>query len=276
MTNDDREVSAIRLDQRAREVRALALRMTHHTGLGHAAADMSAADILTVLYWDVLSVDPDNPLDPERDRFICSKSHASAALYSVLSTRGYLMREELMTYGQPHSRLCVAVSNRLLGVELSTGALGHGLSFAVGASLAARLDHSPRRVVVLTGDGELQEGSNWEAVMLAGTHGLENLSLVIDRNRVQKGASTEEINALDPLDDKLRAFGWGVVMVDGHDTAALSTAFSETPFETDRPSCLIAETVKGKGITFMEHDLRWHSKRLTDDQLSQALEEVSR
>ncbi len=268
-------MSQVQLVDRAHEVRRLALSTVHHAGAGHAAADMSAADILTVLYWDFLRVDPKAPDDPERDRFICSKSHASAALYSVLATRGFLPEEELATFGQPNSRLCLAVSSRLPGVEMSTGALGHGLPFAVGAALAARLDRSPRRTVVLTGDGELQEGSNWEAMMFAAARGLEGLTLVVDRNRVQKGASTEEINALEPLEEKLRAFGWEVREVDGHDTVSLAEALAATPLAAARPSCLIARTVKGKGVSFMENDLSWHSGRMTDEQFAQALAELA-
>ena len=263
-------------EEMARYVRISSLAIVHRAGVGHPGADMSSADILSVLYNGVLRVNAADPADPERDRFICSKSHASAALYSALAARGFLSEEELETYGKPFSRLCTAVSNRLPGVELSTGALGHGLPFAVGAAIAARMDRSPRRVVVMTGDGELQEGSNWEALMLAATQKLANLLLVVDRNRVQKGASTEEINALEPLADKMRAFGWAVREVNGHDTAALRAAFESAPFEPGRPSCVLAATVKGKGVSFMENDLAWHSRKLTDALLSQALEELRR
>jgi transketolase len=258
----------------AQYVRATCLTVIHHAGTGHAAADMSAADILSVLYSGVLDVGPENWTDPDRDRFILSKSHASGALYSLLSAKGFLPEEELFTFGKPNSRLCTAVSSRLTGVEFSTGALGHGLPFAVGAAIAARLDGSDRRVVVLTGDGELQEGSNWEAAMLAATRGLDNLTLVVDRNRVQKGASTEDINALEPLEDKWRAFGWAVRTVDGHDHAELFDAFSSVPFEPGRPSCVLASTVKGKGVSFMENHLEWHGKRLTDEDMERALAEI--
>jgi transketolase len=257
-----------------REVRALCLQMVHHAQVGHSGADLSSADILCALYGGVLRVDAANPSDPARDRFILSKSHASAALYSVLSRRGFLPKEELRTFGAPGSRLCTAVSNRLTGVEMSTGALGHGLPFAVGAAIAARIVGSSRRIYVMTGDGELQEGSNWEAAMLAGTRGLDNLTLVVDRNRVQKGASTEEICALEPLEDKWRAFGWGVREVDGHDAWAVREALLAAPFVASRPSCLVANTVKGKGVSFMENHLAWHSRKLTDEDLARALDEI--
>lgn len=261
-------------DRLARYARSTALRVINRTGIGHAAADMSAADILAVLYGAVLDVSPESWDDNERDRLVCSKSHASGALYSILSWKGFLPEDELFSYGQPESRLCTAVSSRLAGVEFSTGALGHGLPFAVGAAIAARLDGSPRRVFVMTGDGELQEGSNWEAAMLAATRGLDNLTLVVDRNRVQKGASTEDINALEPLRDKFASFGWAVREVDGHDHADLIAAFEALPFEPGRPSCVLAETVKGKGVSFMENHLEWHSKRLTDADMERALAEI--
>lgn len=260
--------------QLARRVRATALRTLQRTGVGHPAADLSVADILTVLYAAVLKVDGANPDDPERDRLVVSKSHCSGALYSLLALKGFFPPDELDSYGQPHSRLCAAVSHRTPGVEFSTGALGHGLPFAVGAALAARIDDSPRRVVVLTGDGELQEGSNWEALMLASTRGLDNLTLVVDRNRVQKGASTEDISALEPLEAKLQSFGWAVRTLDGHDTAGLVACFRGLPFETGRPSCIIAETVKGKGVSFMEDHLEWHGKKMSEAELARALAEI--
>lgn len=260
----------------ARWTRATTLKTLHRVRLGHIAADLSATDILTVLYGAVLNVDSTKPNDPERDRFVVSKSHCSGALYSLLAWKGFLEEEELTTYGQPHSRLCTVVSTRTPGVEFSTGALGHGLPFAVGAAIAAKLDGSARRVVVLTGDGELQEGSNWEAIMLASTRKLDNLTLIVDRNRVQKGASTEDINALEPLDAKFQAFGWAVRTVDGHDIEDLLASFQAVPFEPNRPSCLLAETVKGKGISFMEQNLEWHSKPLSDAELTRALAELER
>jgi transketolase len=255
-------------------VRATSLRVIVAAATGHPAAELSAADILSVLYGAVLNVNAEEPHAPGRDRFVCSKSHASAALYSVLCARGFLGEDELFSYGQAGSRLCTAVSNRLPGVEFSTGALGHGLPFATGCAIAAKLDRSPRRVIVMTGDGELQEGSNWEAAMLAASRGLDNLTLVIDRNRVQKGASTEEINALEPLREKWGAFGWATRDVDGHDHRALLDVFNATPFESGRPSCVIAATVKGRGVSFMENQLEWHGKRLEPRELQLALAQI--
>ena len=263
------EVGALR--RLSGDVRESVLTMLHHTKMGHASADLSAADLLTVLYGGILR---GRIGDPDRDRFIMSKCHAAAALYSVLSAKGYFPKEELLTLGQPNSRLCTVVSKRAPGVELSTGALGHGLAFAVGAAIAAKMDGSSRRIYVLTGDGELQEGANWEAAMLASTRKLDNLTLVVDRNRSQKGASTEDISALEPLADKFRSFGWAVAEVDGHDISALLRMFRSVPIAQRKPTCILAETVKGKGVSFMAHSLEWHSRRLSDDDLQRALEEI--
>ncbi len=262
------EVSAIR--HLSKRVRTSVLTMLHHARMGHASADLSSADILTVLYGGILR---GTMADPDRDRFIMSKCHAAAALYSVLSAKGYFPEEELLTLGQPHSRLCTLVSTRAPGVELSTGALGHGLAFAVGAAIAAAMDGSDRRIYVLTGDGELQEGSNWEAAMFASTRKLDNLTLVVDRNRSQKGKSTEDISALEPLGDKFRSFGWEVVVVDGHDIGELLRVF-RSPSAAQKPTCILAETVKGKGVSFMEQRLEWHSRRLDDQDLKRALDEI--
>jgi transketolase len=265
---DDGEVNCIR--RLSKEVRASVVTMLHHTRMGHASADLSSTDILTALYGGILR---GTTADPDRDRFIMSKCHAAAALYSVLSAKGYFPKEELLTLGQPHSRLCTLVSTRAPGVELSTGALGHGLAFAVGAAIAATMDGSNRKIYVLTGDGELQEGSNWEAAMFASTRKLDNLTLVVDRNRSQKGKSTEDVSALEPLADKFRSFGWAVVVVDGHDIGELLRVF-RAPAVMQKPTCILAETVKGKGVSFMEQRLEWHSKRLDDQDLKRALAEI--
>lgn len=264
------EVKAI--EELSRRVRISVLKTLHYTELGHAAADLSATDLLTALYGGVLRGTME---DQDRDRFVLSKCHAAAALYSVLSEKGYFPGDELLTLGQANSRLCTVVSTRTPGVELSTGALGHGMSFAVGAAIAAKMDGSDRRIYVITGDGELQEGSNWEAAMLASTKRLNNLTLIVDRNRFQKGASTEDISALEPLADKFRAFGWAVKAVDGHDIESLLRALRGAGLDQSRPTCVLAETIKGKGVSFMEQRLEWHSKRLTDKDLEQAIREIA-
>ena len=256
--------------RQAARARAMALRAASNAGTGHLGADMSAMDIIATLEFGVLH---GKPTDPDRDRFILSKAHASAAMYSVLALKGLIPEEELMTYGAAGSRLSTVVSTRVPGVEFNTGSLGHGMSLGVGAAMAARIDGSARRTFVLTGDGELQEGSNWEAAMLAASRRLGSLTVIVDRNLAQKGASTEDINALEPLDDKWRAFGWQVRHVDGHDVDQLLAAFAERPVN-DPPLAVIAATVKGKGVSFMERNLEWHSRRLTPDLLEQALNEL--
>src|SRR5213080_3739280 len=236
-----------RLRQLASSVRRRDLQVVHGAKLGHVGGEMSAIDILVTLYFAVLRIDPGRPDDPERDRFILSKGHSAVALYTTLAYRGFFPREELETFAQPLSHLNGHPDrNKVPGVETNTGPLGHGLPVAVGAALAAKLQDSSWRVFALTGDGELQEGSNWEAAMSAAHYKLDNLTVIVDRNRLQQGAGTEQTNSLDPLDDKWRAFGWSVREVDGHDYSVLLDTFAQVPFEPGKPSCIIANTHKGQ------------------------------
>jgi len=260
------------LEALARAVRARSLRMVHRAGLGHPGGDLSAADILVTLYFRALRIDPARPADPARDRFIMSKGHCSAALYATLAMRGYFPEAELDEFMAPLSRLS-GHPNRteLPGVEANTGPLGHGVPIAAGAALAARMDGAPWRSFVLTGDGELQEGSNWEAIMAAAHYGLDNLILIVDRNGIQQGGPTESILRVDPLGEKFRAFGWSVREVDGHDCAALAESFASVPFEPGRPSCVIARTVKGRGVPFMENRAEWHHRVPAAAELESAL-----
>ena len=246
--------------------------MVHRAGMGHPGGDLSAADILATLYFGVLRIDPHRPDDPMRDRFIMSKGHCSAALYATLAKRGFFPEEELAEFMGPLSRLS-GHPNRteLPGVEANTGPLGHGLPIAAGAALAARMDGADWRTYVLTGDGELQEGSNWEAIMAAAHYGLDNLVLIVDRNGIQQGGFTESILRVDPLAEKFRAFGWSVREADGHDCDALLAAFQSVPFEAGRPSCLIARTTKGKGVPFMENRPEWHHRVPAASELEAAL-----
>ncbi len=259
----------------AARIRASALRMVHQAKVGHPGGDLSAADILAVLYHSVLRVSPSRPGAPERDRFIMRKGHAKGAYYSALALAGIFPEQELATYMKPLSRLSGHPNRaKLPGVEASTGALGHGLPIAVGTALAARMDGASWRTYVLTGDGELQEGSNWEAIMAAAHFGVDNLTVIVDRNGLQQGESTENTIRLEPLADKWRAFGWAVREVDGHDPAALVEAFGALPFEAGRPSCIIARTHKGRGVSFMEDRVEWHHRIPNDEQLAQALREL--
>jgi transketolase len=259
----------------ATDVRVSILRTISKAKLGHVGGDLSVTDILTTLFFGVLRLDPENPSWPERDRFVLSKGHSAASLYSVMALSGFFPVDLLSTFAGRLSPLNGHPNRRKVrGIEANTGALGHGLPFGVGCAIAARLAGSSRRVFVVLGDGELQEGSNWEAAMAAGHRGLTNLIAVVDRNRLQQGARTEDTNRLDPLADKWRAFGWEAMEVDGHDHAALLAAFE--PPNGGKPRCVVAHTVKGKGVSFIEDRVEWHHKVPSAEQVDQALLELGR
>ena len=281
-TVDSAEPGAQTVAQRASHVRERAnwmrrrlLRMIVDAGQGHPGGDLSSADIVAALYFDTLRFDPTNPTAPGRDRFVLSKGHCTGALYTALAGAGFFPEAELVTYLQPNSRLNGHPSRSYLpGVETSTGPLGHGMPVAVGIAVAGQIDNASFRVFAVTGDGELQEGSIWEAAMFAGHRGLGNLTVIVDRNRLQQGARTEDTNALDPLDEKWRAFGWEVVELDGHDHAALLTAFDDAAQRRDKPRVIIANTIKGKGVSFMENQASWHHGRPNAAQYAQAIAEL--
>jgi len=259
----------------ARRIRRTSLEMVHGAGLGHPGGDLSAADILSTLFFHVLRIDPARPRDPGRDRFVLSKGHASASLYATLAERGFFPREQLATFMKPLSPLNGHPAlGKVDGVEASTGPLGHGLPIAVGMALGAKMDGADWRTFVLTGDGELQEGSNWEAIMAAGQFHVDNLTAIVDRNRFQQGDATERTVGLEPLADRWRSFGWGVVEVDGHDLAGLVKTFDSVPLEAGRPTCVIARTLKGRGVSFMEDRVEWHHRIPTDEELAAALAEL--
>jgi transketolase len=258
----------------ARSVRLSDVQMISRAQLGHIGGDFSVTDILATLYGAVLNVDPNNPTDPERDRFILSKGHCAGALYSTLAHRGFIPLAELETFAQPLSALNGHPNRtKVPGVETNTGPLGHGFPVAVGHAIGAKLQGSQRRTFVVLGDGELQEGSNWEAAMTASHYGLANLTAIVDRNRLQQGARTEETKQLEPLADKWISFGFEVRVVDGHDYAQLLEAFR--PSTTGRPVAVIANTIKGKGVSFMEDRVEWHHKVPTAEQVTLAIEELS-
>ena len=264
------------LKKLANQIRYSAMTMTNHARLGHTGGDLSSADILTTLYLgNVLRVDSSNPGWPQRDRFIMSKGHSSGAFYSVLAFKGFFPRQMLGTYMDPMSPLNGHPDrNKLPGVEANTGPLGHGLPIAVGAALAARMRGENWRVFVLTGDGELQEGSNWEAAMTAQHYGLDNLIVIIDRNRIQQGDFTENISRMDPLGARWAAFGFAIDEVDGHDHAALLNRLHKLPIEAGKPSCIIANTMKGKGYSVAENKPAWHHGVPTADDLAAAALEL--
>jgi transketolase len=262
------------LAARSRQTRRAVVSMIAKAGQGHIGGDLSVTDILTALFTVVLNIDPENPAWPDRDRFILSKGHCAGALYSTLAHTGYFNESELDSFMQPMSPLNGHPNrNKVPGVETNTGPLGHGLPVGVGAAIGAQLTKITRRVFVVLGDGEMQEGSNWEALMAAHQYRLENLTIVIDRNRLQQGAGTEETNGLDPLDDKLRSFGWEVREVDGHDFNELLAAF--LPSTTGLPVAVVANTIKGKGVSFIEGRVEWHHKVPTPEQAQLALKELA-
>lgn len=238
---------------------------------------MSAADILAVLYSAVLRVNPAMPFEPMRDRFVMSKGHCSAALYSTLAESGFFPREKLLDYMKPLSSLNGHPDRKKVpGVEANTGPLGHGLPVSVGMAKAAKITAASWRVFVLTGDGELQEGSNWEAAMSAAQFELDNLTVIVDRNFLQQGDTTEDTVGLEPLDQRWRSFGWSVEEVDGHDVENLTRVLRSIPFKARRPNCVIARTHKGRGISFMEDRIEWHHRVPNDAELAAALAELER
>ncbi|MFN0103149.1 MAG: transketolase [Bryobacteraceae bacterium] len=270
---DRPEVASIALS--ARHIRQASLRMTHAAKMGHPGGDFSAADILATLYLGVLRVDPGNPRMPDRDRFILSKGHCSGALYATLAEAGFFSRDCLKDYMKPLSLLNGHPDrNKVKGVEANTGPLGHGLPIGVGVAKAAKITGGNWRTFVLTGDGELQEGSNWEAAMSASQFELDNLTVIVDRNGLQQGDTTERTVSLEPLAERWRAFGWTVVEVDGHDVSSLLETFRTVPFRPGKPNCVIAHTIKGRGVSFMENKAEWHHHVPTDAELAAALAEL--
>ena len=262
--------------QMARAIRRASLQMVHAARMGHPGGDLSSADILAALYCSVLRVYPDTPLHPDRDRFIMSKGHCSAALYATLAHSGFFPVERLADFMKPLSPLNGHPDrNKVPGVEANTGPLGHGLPIGVGAAKAAKITRASWRTFVLTGDGELQEGSNWEAAMAAAHYRLDNLTVIVDRNRLQQGDETERTVALEPLADRWRAFGWSVREVDGHDVAMLIDTLGRVPLENGHPTCVIAHTRKGCGVSFMENRVEWHHRVPTSEELAAALRELA-
>lgn len=262
-------------EELARRIRVHALRMTSGGGSSHIGSILSMADIIAVLYGRVLRVDPEKPNWKERDRFILSKGHAGAGVYAALAERGFFPVDKLGTHYRDGSDLCGHVSHKgIPGVELSTGSLGHGLPVAAGMALAAKRDDAVHRIFVLLSDGECDEGSNWEAILFSAHHQLDNLVAVVDYNKLQSLASTSETLELEPFVDKWRSFGWAALEVDGHEHGALEAMFSKLPFEKHKPSVLIAHTVKGKGVSFMENSVLWHYRTARGDEFEKAMVEL--
>jgi transketolase len=263
------------LETMATDVRRSVVTMVDRAGLGHIGGDLSVTDILVTLFGAVLDVDPAEPTRADRDRFILSKGHCAGALYATLAHCGFFSPDELTTFMEPLSALNGHPNRtKVPGVETNTGPLGHGFPVGVGCALAAKLRGLDYRTFVVLGDGELQEGSNWEAAMTAGHYDLDNLTAIVDRNRLQQGATTADTKDLEPLPDKWAAFGFEVRVIDGHDYAQLLEAFE--PSRTGKPVAVIANTIKGKGISFMEDRVEWHHKVPSSEQVQIALQELAR
>jgi transketolase len=262
------------LRKRARTLRLDAVRMVHHAKASHLGSCLSMADLLACLYWHTLRIDPKQPDWPERDRFILSKGHGAAIFYATLAERGFFPVAELAEYEKSGSRLTGHVTSGVPGVEISSGSLGHGLPVACGLALGAKRGALGFHTYVLLSDGELDEGSNWEAILFAPHHRLDNLTVIVDYNKIQSFGRVEEVLALEPLADKFRAFGWAVAEIDGHDMQQIVGALTNLPSAHGKPTAIIAHTVKGKGVRFMEDKLEWHYKSPNTEQMIAANDEL--
>jgi len=266
---------ALGLPQLAQRIRADSLRMIHCAKSSHAGSALSMIDLLVVLYNKVLRVSPEWPDWPERDRFLLSKGHACAGLYAVLAARGFFPSTWLDNFYKDDSRMAGHVtSGSIPGVEISSGALGHGLAIGCGMALTAKRDQSNYRVFVLLSDGECDEGSTWEAALFAPHHRLSNLVVIIDYNKIQSLGPVNEVLDLEPLAAKWEAFGWSVREIDGHNFHEIEDALENVPRAEGKPTCIIAHTVKGKGVTFMENKVLWHYRSPNEDELRSALAQL--
>lgn len=263
------------LDVVARRIRGKLVKMSHQAGTPHLGSSLSCVDILVAAYWEVLKIDPQNPTDPERDRLVFSKGHAATALYVTLALRGFFSEEYLDTYAKEGGSLPEHPSPACApGIEVASGSLGHGLSLGLGMALAGRIQKRSYRVYVVMSDGECNEGSVWEASMLAPAQNLENLVAIVDFNRWQATGRSEEVTSLSPLKGKWEAFGWSGYNVDGHDIDALVNLLKNVPDGSGKPVAIVAHTLKGKGISFMEDDNNWHYRIPTAEEVKMALTEL--
>ena len=263
------------VDELARRIRVHCVQMTARANASHVGSALSAADLLAVLYGRIVRFDPARPDWPERDRFILSKGHGCTALYAVLAEAGYFPVEQLETFCEDGSPLLGHATHKdMPGVEVSTGSLGHGLPLATGIALAGRRDGKGYRVFCMLSDGECDEGSTWEPALFAPHHRLDNLVTIVDYNKIQSLGHVEDVIDLAPLAEKWRAFGWSTEEVDGHDLVAIEAALRRVPFEPGKPSCIVAHTVKGKGVSYMEDKLLWHYRAPLDELLEEALTEL--
>lgn len=263
------------LEKIANQIRIGIVKEVYHGKSGHPGGSLSCADILTVLYFNQMNIDPNKPDSQARDRFVLSKGHASPALYSTLAQRGYFDKEELLTFrgidsvlqGHPDMK-------HIPGVDMSTGSLGQGLSCANGMAMASKLNKDGNRVYCLVGDGEIEEGQIWEAAMSASHYKLDNLCVIVDNNNLQIDGSIEEVMSSYPIDEKFESFGFHVIKVDGHNIQELITAFNEAKTTKGKPTAIIAKTIKGKGVSFMENQVGWHGKAPNEEQYNTAMHDL--
>lgn len=259
----------------ARKIRISSMKMVYKAHASHIGGALSMADILAVLYTDVLHYNVEHPEDNERDRCLLSKGHACVSFYAVLAHVGFYSLDELESYGQNGSPFLCHTSHHVKGVEISAGSLGHGLPIASGIAYGAKIRKNKFRTYVILGDGELDEGSNWEAFLFAAHHHLDNLCVIIDYNKIQSYGNTNDVVNLEPLVNKLSTFNWHVIEIDGHNHNELKRAFVEAALTRNQPTIIIANTIKGKGVSFMENKLIWHYKSPDDEQFDKAMEELN-
>lgn len=258
----------------ARQIRISSLKMVHNSNSSHIGGALSMTDILAVLYNEVLHYDANNPIDPDRDRLVLSKGHTCVALYSVLALKGFYPVKELDTFCQNGSLFEGHVSYMIPGVEISSGSLGHGFPVACGMAYGAKVKKQNFRTYVIVGDGEMNEGSNWEALLFGAHHELDNLCAIIDRNKMQAFGNSNDILNLEPLKSKLEDFNWNVLDIDGNDYEQLRAAFKNADETKGKPTIIIANTIKGKGVSYMENTLKWHYSAPNEELLNKALEEL--
>ena len=267
--------TGVELKKKSYEIRKDIVSLVHHAGTGHIGGDLSVTDILVALYYKHMNIDPHNAEDPARDRFVLSKGHSVEALYCVLADRGFFPREELQTYSTYGSKYIGHPNNKINGIEMNTGSLGHGLSIGVGMALAARMDQKPYRVYVVLGDGEMAEGSVWEGIMAGGHYKLDQLTAFVDRNRLQISGTTEAVMGQERQEDRWAAFGWHVISIEGNDVDEIDKAVEEAKATKGRPTVIIANTVKGCGVSLMENKAGWHHRVPTDEEYNEAILELN-
>lgn len=264
-----------KLEEIAKEVRKEIIEMVYSAKSGHPGGSLSIADIMTVLYFNEMNIDINNPKWEERDRLVLSKGHSSPALYSCLAGRGFFDKENLKTFRNINSNLQGHPDlNKVPGVDMSTGSLGQGLSVANGMAIAGKLDNKNYRVYAILGDGEIEEGQVWEAAMASSKYKLDNLCLIVDKNNLQIDGKTDEVMSSSPLDKKFESFGFEVIKINGNNILEIMQAFAKAKTVQNKPTCIIAETVKGKGVSFMENKAEWHGKALNEEQYNWAMEEL--